>query len=135
MKQCCRCREHKPVDQFSKNKRTPDGLQRHCKTCQRDSNATYYTENKDKFIEHGRRNRRMLTDEVNAYKTSCGCKYCPEDRFWCLDFHHPNPDKEFTVSQVISRVSKAKIFEEIAKCEVVCRNCHADIHYQQSMDL
>jgi len=33
MKQCCRCRESKPLDQFKRNRTTPDGLHRECKTC------------------------------------------------------------------------------------------------------
>lgn len=41
MKKCSKCAEEKPLDSYSKNKRTPDGLQQHCKAC----NAGYYKAN------------------------------------------------------------------------------------------
>lgn len=34
-KTCSRCKETKPVDQFGKNKSTPDGLSYYCKACQK----------------------------------------------------------------------------------------------------
>lgn len=33
MKRCTKCGEKKPLDQFNRNKRTPDGLQYHCRAC------------------------------------------------------------------------------------------------------
>ena len=33
-------------------------------------------------------------------------------------------DKEFNIAVDFARFSKKKLMEEIAKCEVVCSNCH-----------
>ena len=33
MKTCTKCKQHKPLDLFSKNSKTKDGLQHHCKQC------------------------------------------------------------------------------------------------------
>lgn len=33
MKQCTRCKEFKPLDQFNKDKKTKSGLTYHCKSC------------------------------------------------------------------------------------------------------
>jgi len=61
---------------------------------------------------------------INAFKTKpctdCGIKY----PFYVMDFDHLNPqDKKFNLSR-----SKGKSLEEIrleiAKCEVVCADCH-----------
>lgn len=49
----------------------------------------------------------------------CGNSYPPE----CMDFDHTSDNKEFNVSKR-RRASKRKILEEIAKCELVCANCH-----------
>lgn len=52
----------------------------------------------------------------------------------CLDFHHTNPDiKEVDVSQIIYRKGwgKQKLLEEIAKCRVLCSNCHRKLHWQE----
>lgn len=52
----------------------------------------------------------------------CGNRFPPE----CIDFDHRNPnDKVAGVGHMIaSRWSWAKIEAEIAKCDIVCANCH-----------
>ena len=41
----------------------------------------------------------------------------------CMDFHHKDPkEKNFDVSRL--SYSKKKTLEEIAKCILVCANCH-----------
>ena len=63
-----------------------------------------------------------------------------------LDFHHKEKeDKKFVISSVINRnisVPVQDLYNEIEKCEVVCRNCHREQHIdtkrfydsQKSMD-
>jgi lysyl-tRNA synthetase class I len=41
-----------------------------------------------------------------------------------MDFDHVRGRKHKNVSELIDSLSKKKIDEEIAKCEVVCSNCH-----------
>ena len=57
------------------------------------------------------------------------CVRCGYDRcVAAIDFHHTNPaDKDFNVG---SRqcISKARLSEEVSKCIVICRNCHAELH-------
>jgi hypothetical protein len=48
VKQCCTCKESKPLTEFGNNKSSPDGHQRRCLTCARASSAQYYANNKDK---------------------------------------------------------------------------------------
>jgi len=44
------------------------------------------------------------------------------------DFHHINPDdKEFSIGQV-SNISWRRLEPELAKCELLCRNCHSIEH-------
>jgi ribosomal protein L37E len=51
----------------------------------------------------------------------------------CIDWDHRNPaDKSFTISYVVGKMSWQTIEQEIAKCDAVCRNCHAlRTHYKQ----
>ena len=44
---------------------------------------------------------------------------------------HVGDDKSFNVSRMSRLGSKRKIDEEIAKCEVVCSNCHRERTQQQ----
>lgn len=44
----------------------------------------------------------------------------------CIDFDHRDPhDKAFTISYEMGRVNDSDIIAEMAKCDAVCRNCHA----------
>jgi hypothetical protein len=66
------------------------------------------------------------------YKSGLSCK-CGEADAACLDFHHSNPkEKEFEISNgVRSGYSKNRILEEIAKCDILCANCHRKLHWRQ----
>jgi len=44
-----------------------------------------------------------------------------------MDFDHREPgSKRHTVSRMIGRAGTATILAEIAKCDIVCANCHRD---------
>lgn len=67
------------------------------------------------------RNRRVK-DFLKVYKLSQGCKDCGYNKHHvALDFDHVRGKKELNVcfSKSIEQAKK-----EIAKCEVVCSNCH-----------
>ncbi len=65
-----------------------------------------------------------LTKIVNALLV-CGYNECPA----ALDFHHRDATlKEFGIGTGdIKSWGRVKI--ELDKCDLVCRNCHAEIHY------
>lgn len=44
-KVCSRCKESKPIEAFSKNRTTADGLAKWCKTCATKSDKEYYAKN------------------------------------------------------------------------------------------
>lgn len=133
MKICTACGESKDESQFHKAKRWPDGLQRYCKECHKSINKKHYDRNKDAYVERATSHRKQLIDWWKSYKETLSCEVCGESRWWCLDFHHKDPStKDMAVSSMVSNTkSKKAILEEIAKCVVVCRNCHADIHHKE----
>lgn len=45
----------------------------------------------------------------------------------CMQFDHVRGKKFFTIGSQV-RVSLARLLDEIAKCELVCSNCHALRH-------
>jgi len=76
---------------------------------------------------------------VNAIKKLHGakCKCCGYDiSLTALDFHHIDPDKKKFAISTGNMGSKGKnvpyyeLLEESLKCILVCRNCHAEIHYE-----
>jgi rRNA-processing protein FCF1 len=42
-----------------------------------------------------------------------------------MDFDHRDPTtKRIAVTRMIGRAGTARILEEVAKCDIVCANCH-----------
>lgn len=46
----------------------------------------------------------------------------------CYDFHHKDPTVENDVPSRVLHCSWKRILEELAKCIMVCSNCHRIIH-------
>lgn len=63
----------------------------------------------------------VLASLRNVRCTDCGLMYPTA----AMDFDHRDPTaKKWTVSQMLLRTSTAEILDEVAKCDVVCANCH-----------
>lgn len=72
-----------------------------------------------------RQHNRILVEKAK----SGGCSRCGESDPVCLDFHHTNPEsKSFAVSKHWNWRTEESLLHEIAKCVVLCRNCHAKVH-------
>lgn len=64
---------------------------------------------------------------ISAFKrrpcADCGVQYPP----YVMQFDHRDPGvKLFNVSAAPGRYSTDQVLNEIAKCDVVCANCHAE---------
>ncbi len=58
-------------------------------------------------------------------KAGLSCSHCSESHPATLDFHHNDPkQKEFHIGQVGRYRNREKLLAEIAKCLVLCNNCH-----------
>jgi hypothetical protein len=61
-------------------------------------------------------------------KTDRGCSRCGEDDPACLDFHHVD-EKNTTVARLVGGDrSKETVRAEMENCDVLCANCHREIH-------
>jgi len=78
------------------------------------------------------KNKKWLAELKSTLKcVLCGFDKHPE----ALDFHHKNPaDKKFEVGRGITRKTLKQVQEEIAKCEVVCANCHRALHAEERLN-
>ncbi len=67
---------------------------------------------------------KLVSDARNG-----GCRACGEIDHSCLDFHHIDPKKKsFSISRRLLKENAARIDDEISKCVVLCKNCHAKFH-------
>jgi hypothetical protein len=75
------------------------------------------------------RNRVELIAGIKAVPCmDCGVQHPP----YVMQFDHRDPStKSFTIGENVSRFSLDVVLAEIAKCDVVCANCHAERTYQQ----
>lgn len=126
-KMCGRCKELKDASEFHKNKARPSGLADTCKKCKKQVDATHYvvsgglTSNRSQSNRARRdRNRLIVRDHLNSNP----CVDCGESDLVVLQFDHTDQDKAKDVSAFISGYSVTRLLQEIAKCDVVCANCH-----------
>lgn len=57
-----------------------------------------------------------------------GCIVCGEKDPACLDFHHRDPSQKEGHIGEFRRFGKQRLLDEIAKCDVLCANCHRKHH-------
>jgi hypothetical protein len=94
----------------------------------------WYEKNKDRAKGSVKRRRREIRDWLKTAKADLRCSRCQESHVACLDFHHrERTEKEIAVALVIQQGwSMKRILEEIAKCEVLCSNCHRREHFDHA---
>lgn len=86
-----------------------------------------YQENKDRYLANARKREAELDYLIVKAKykpcTDCGVQYPP----YVMQFDHIGVDKVLNISAMRrKKMNFALIEAEIAKCEVVCANCHAE---------
>jgi hypothetical protein len=125
IKFCPSCKQNKPINEFAINRSKKDGLQISCKECQRLRDKVYYQNTKQQHETANRRLRLRNQQAVYEYLKTHPCVDCLISDPRILTFDHVRGEKLGNVSDMIKRpCSLETIFEEIAKCEVRCFNCH-----------
>lgn len=86
---------------------------------------------KQKSIENTKNRRKHKSKTIAEIKSKLKCCICGEHRYWLLDFHHRDPnEKDFNVSKIMRYKGMELMLKEIEKCDVLCANCHRDMHYR-----
>lgn len=87
----------------------------------REENPERWKEISRRAIAKRRKNRRQQLDDWKAGKPCKDC--CGVFPVECMDFDHLG-NKEFQIGQSHLSYSWEKVLAEIAKCDLVCANCH-----------
>jgi len=150
-KQCWDCKEVKPLEAFCVSRRNEDGLNSMCKACNarrakriRDAKPKTPSRVKEPVAlvvksikihdpeearrkhQEGKRLRGIANKaKVDKIKLESGCVDCGYNAHSeAMDLDHlPGFEKHKAVSSMMTK-SWSRIEEEIAKCDVVCSNCH-----------
>ena len=67
-KTCTKCGVVKPLDDFHRDKRRPDGRRPDCKECVREYKRCYHEENRDKRLEYNRRYYEENRNKAREYR-------------------------------------------------------------------
>lgn len=84
------------------------------------------------YNDYNTQKLRGLKRKLELVKSRGGkCELCGYDRnIAVLEFHHINPDeKEFQLDmRHLSNTSLERLKEEADKCQLLCANCHREVH-------
>lgn len=98
---------------------------------QSESSRRHYEKNRAARIADKRARKKRNVEFVQEYKRSHSCTRCGESEPCCLDFHHIDPSTKIGVIAWMAHrgFGLERIKEEIAKCEILCANCHRRFHF------
>ena len=94
----------------------------------------YYRDNKEEFKKRNKLARKRKTEALIAHKSQ-PCMDCGENYpHYVMDLdHRPGTKKLFQPADAIQK-SWRQFWEELAKCDVVCANCHRERTWQRSLE-
>ena len=128
LKKCYTCKVYKELSEFNKNKSKADGLNTICRKCSNARSKRYYKENKVSHREVvGKRNQRVRLENRNRYLEylrTHPCVDCGNSDIRVLEADHLKDKKANVGTLITTGYSWDTIELELAKCEIVCANCH-----------
>lgn len=132
LKTCIKCKLDLPLDKFSVNKSKLLGVNGTCKICQRNLSRKHYSNNKQRYRLRNKLQiseyKKIISELKNNPCVDCGVKY----NEWQMDFDHVRGIKKLSISVMRHQhIGKNVLLNEIAKCDLVCANCHRDRTYKR----
>ena len=119
-----------PITEFRKMTRNKDGLASQCKTCADRLTSAWHAKRPGHKHKLAKKRRKNLLEDLRRYKSDKGCMCCDETTAICLELHHLNPEeKELHPADMVSNGwAWERMMKEVAKCVVLCANCHRKVH-------
>ena len=125
MQKCNVCKQEKDFGEFSWERK---GVKRspRCKQCQSSLSKKHYQKNSDDYKRYRNKYKLNIQKRIYQYLKDNPCIKCGESNPVVLELDHRDPKlKEFNISSAPTRrVSVKKLDGELAKCDVLCANCH-----------
>jgi hypothetical protein len=128
LRRCGSCQELKPIAEFSlRQRRGRAHRDNYCRACRAEYVREHYAQHKDRYVAQAVRRKKELALQRAGYLIALfrarPCVDCGEDDALVLEFDHLG-DKKFNITKGITAHSWQAVLDEIAKCDVVCANCH-----------
>ena len=92
----------------------------------KDAMKRWYERHKQAQIARVKKQGQRNREEVQAYKRGKPCADCQQCYpHYVMDFDHVRGEKIANVADIMRvNMSRKKLWDEIAKCDLVCSNCH-----------
>jgi hypothetical protein len=117
----------KPVDNFNWHRKSLGQRDTYCKPCRSHYGKQHYAANRQRYIDQEAKRKRARAEQrmryILEYLSEHPCVDCGEDDPLVPEFDHLR-DKCFEIGAGLPDRNWQTILDEIAKCEVVCANCH-----------
>src|SRR2546428_2861049 len=92
---------------------------------QRPYNLAYYAANREQELERVRSRQREAVEFLRSLRCVPCADCCGEFPPYVMDFdHRGDASKDFWILQRAGAVSRERLTKELAKCDVLCANCH-----------
>ena len=125
MQTCGKCQQEKDLESYDWKKGKRRSI---CKACVSLYTRQHYLDNKKYYLEKAKINRRKshqrLREYLLEYYHNHPCVDCGEKDPIVLEFDHIKGKTKGISVMLTSAVSIKTLENEIARCEVVCANCH-----------
>lgn len=127
MRRCGRCDKSKVIGEFAWRRKARGQRDNYCRSCRAAYKREHYRANRRRYIDSAKRRKDVIAAErtalLMAFLREHPCVDCGEDDPLVLEFDHLR-DKKFAISRGIRDRGWQDVLDEIAKCDVVCANCH-----------
>lgn len=133
MKICSRCNHEKELTEFHFRNKTKGTYKPWCKPCVKEYDQEAYKDGRKtgNSIESRNAIRDRNLEYIKTYLMTHSCVDCGTDDIRVLEFDHLS-DKVKNISYMRQSYSLENIKLEVAKCDVVCANCHRIRTYTRS---
>lgn len=126
-RRCGRCGQLKPISEFAWRRTHRGQRDNYCRDCRAEYKREHYERHRDRYISQAVRRKEALAAEraeyVVDFLSKRSCVDCGERDPLVLEFDHL-ANKKFNIAKGLRNRSWQAIVDEIAKCDVVCANCH-----------
>lgn len=116
------------MDQFAWRRKARGQRDNYCRPCRAAYKQEHYAAHRERYISMAGERKRAVVDARVRYLLDFfrenPCADCGETDPVVLEFDHVTGDKSFVIAQGVRDRRWSDVLKEIAKCDVVCANCH-----------
>lgn len=138
VKTCTKCSVEKTIEQFSLQSKATGKRSTRCKECMATTIKEHYQKYKQQYAEKSAKRRASVMKEIVKLKESKPCMDCGRQYpYYVMDFdHRDRAEKKDGIARLIRSEVLGIVLSEIAKCDLVCSNCHRiRTHTRKDWDL